>query len=103
MAFGGPGKPPVIREFRRIGCVGQPNMLPRAALGRSHLGCTSCSFRATTEDKALRLELIVPVVMSCAVLWWVSRGMSWSTRLLVTAVTLGIIVCIILFERSGMF
>jgi hypothetical protein len=58
---------------------------------------------ATTEDKALRLELIVPVVMSCALLWWVSRGMSWSTRLLVTAVTLGVIVCIILFERSGTF
>jgi hypothetical protein len=49
----------------------------------------------------LPLDIIVPVVMSCALLWWVSRGMSWTTRLVVTAVTLAVIVCILLFERSG--
>jgi hypothetical protein len=36
----------------------------------------------------LQLDIIVPVVMSCALLWWVSRGMSWTTRLVVTAITL---------------
>ncbi len=46
------------------------------------------------------LDIIVPVVMSCALLWWVSRGMSWTTRLVVTVVTLVGIVCIVLFERS---
>jgi hypothetical protein len=50
---------------------------------------------------ALPLDIIVPVVMSCALLWWVSRGMSWTTRLVVTVITLAVIMCILLFERSG--
>jgi ABC-type amino acid transport system permease subunit len=51
----------------------------------------------------LQLDIIVPVVMSCALLWWVSRGMSWTTRLAVTAITLALIIGILLFERSGFF
>jgi membrane protein CcdC involved in cytochrome C biogenesis len=51
----------------------------------------------------LQLDIIVPVVMSCALLWWVSRGMDWTTRLMVAAVTLVVILCIVLFERSGFF
>jgi hypothetical protein len=47
----------------------------------------------------LRLEIIVPVLMSCAPLWWVGRGMSWTTRLTVTAITLAVIICILAFER----
>jgi hypothetical protein len=50
---------------------------------------------------ALPLDIIVPVVMSCALLWWVSRGMSWTTRLVVTVVTLAVIIAVVLFERSG--
>jgi hypothetical protein len=50
----------------------------------------------------LQLDIIVPVVMSCALLWWVSRGMSWTTRLVVTVITLAVIICILLFERSGL-
>jgi hypothetical protein len=49
----------------------------------------------------LHLDIIVPVVMSCALLWWVSRGMSWTARLAVAVVTLLLIICIVLFERSG--
>jgi hypothetical protein len=49
----------------------------------------------------LQLDIIVPVVMCCALLWWVSRGMSWTTRLVVTVITLAVIICILLFERSG--
>ncbi|MEA2955409.1 MAG: hypothetical protein QOJ58_906 [Alphaproteobacteria bacterium] len=52
---------------------------------------------------ALPLDIIVPVVMSCALLWWVSRGMSWTTRLVVTVITLAVIMCILLFERSGSY
>ena len=51
--------------------------------------------------RALPLDIIVPVVMSCALLWWVSRGMSWTTRLVVTVVTLAVIIAVVLFERSG--
>jgi hypothetical protein len=49
----------------------------------------------------LQLEIIVPVIMSCALLWWVGRGMGWSTRLAVAAVTLVVILLIVLFERSN--
>jgi hypothetical protein len=47
------------------------------------------------------LEIIVPVVMSCALLWWIGRDMTWSRRLTVMAVTLVIILFIILIERAG--
>ena len=46
------------------------------------------------------LEIIVPVIMSCALLWWISRGMTWSTRLVVAAVTLVVIVGVLLAERT---
>lgn len=49
------------------------------------------------------LDIIVPVVMSCALLWWVSLGMNWTTRLAVTAITLVVIIGIVWFERSGFF
>ena len=51
----------------------------------------------------MQLDIIVPVVMSCALLWWVSRGMSSTTRLVVTVITLAVIICIVLFERSGVY
>ena len=51
----------------------------------------------------MQLEIVVPVVMSCALLWWVSRGMSWIARLTVAAITLALIICIVLLERSGLF
>lgn len=48
----------------------------------------------------IRLDLIVPVVMYCALLWWVGRGLSWTARLATAAVTLVLIVCVLLVERS---
>jgi hypothetical protein len=39
--------------------------------------------------------------MGCAMLWWVSRGMNWTTRLAVTVVTLAAIIGVLLFERFG--
>jgi hypothetical protein len=48
----------------------------------------------------MRLDILVPVLMSCALLWWVSRGMNWTRRLTVVAVTLAIIIVVLLFERS---
>jgi hypothetical protein len=47
----------------------------------------------------LQLDTIVPVVMSCALLWWVGRGMSGTARLVVTAITLLVIICVVVFER----
>ena len=48
----------------------------------------------------MQLEIIVPVIMGCAMVWWVSRGMSWTRVLAVAAVTLVLIAIIVLFERS---
>lgn len=50
----------------------------------------------------MQLDIIVPVVMSCVLLWWLSRGMSWTTRLLVTAITLVVIICVVLVERVSL-
>ena len=50
--------------------------------------------------RPLQPDRIVAVVMGCALLWWIGRRMSWTTRLTVTAVTLVLIICVLLFERS---
>ncbi len=47
------------------------------------------------------LDIIAPVVMCCALLWWVGRSLSPAARLAATAVTLAVIICIVLFERMG--
>jgi hypothetical protein len=52
---------------------------------------------------ALQLHIIVPVIMSCALLWWISRGMTWTQRLVVAAITLIIVFCVVFFERSGLW
>lgn len=55
-------------------------------------------------DKEARLpplEIVVPVVMSCALLWWGSQGMNWSTRLAVAAITLVVVIGIVLAEHAG--
>ena len=49
----------------------------------------------------MNLEILVPVLTCCALLWWFGQGMSWTRRAAVTAVTLAVIVCILLFERWG--
>ena len=48
------------------------------------------------------LDIIAPVVMCCALLWWVSRGMTWSRRLTVAAITLVVIVCIVIDRTRGL-
>lgn len=47
----------------------------------------------------MNLEILVPVLMCCVLLWWFGQGMSWTRRAAVTAATLAVIVCILLFER----
>ena len=46
------------------------------------------------------LDLIVPVFMYCALLWWVGRGLSWTARLATAAVTLVLIIAVLLVERG---
>jgi ABC-type amino acid transport system permease subunit len=48
----------------------------------------------------MQLEIIVPVLMGCLLLWWVGRGMGWTIRLTVAAITLAIVAGILLLERG---
>lgn len=44
------------------------------------------------------LEIVMPVAMYCAMLWWLSRRMNWARLLAVTAVTLALIIVVLLVE-----
>ena len=48
----------------------------------------------------LQLDIVAPVIMYCALLWWISRGMSWTARLATAAVTLALVISVVLVERS---
>lgn len=52
------------------------------------------------QPDLLRLDIFVPVLMYCALLLWVGRGMSWKARLATAAVTLALIACVLLVERG---
>ena len=46
------------------------------------------------------LDIVMPVVMYCAMLWWLSRRMSWTRLLMITAVTLVLILIVLAVERG---
>jgi hypothetical protein len=46
------------------------------------------------------LDIIAPVVMCCALLWWIGRRLSWTQCLAATAVTLAVIIIIVWLERG---
>jgi low affinity Fe/Cu permease len=48
------------------------------------------------------LEIVVPVVMCAALLWWIGRGMSARAMLIATAVTLVVIVVVLYAQRAGL-
>lgn len=48
----------------------------------------------------IRPDIIVPVLMYCALLWWIGRGFSWTARLATAAVTLVLIAVVMLVERG---
>ena len=47
------------------------------------------------------LDIIVPVVMYCAMLFWIGRHFTWTQRLTIAAVTLTLILVVVLVERGG--
>jgi hypothetical protein len=49
----------------------------------------------------MQLNIIVPVLMCCAMLWWIGRRMTWTARLAVTAITLAVITGVLLLEGAG--
>ena len=46
------------------------------------------------------LDILVPVLMYCAILWWIGRRMSWARLFVVTATTLALIILVLLLERG---
>jgi hypothetical protein len=48
------------------------------------------------------LDLVVPIVMYCAMLWWIGRRFNWTQRLVITMVTLTLILIVVLVERGGL-
>jgi hypothetical protein len=45
------------------------------------------------------LEILVPALMGCALLWWVGQGMSWTAQLAVSAITVVLIIAMLSLER----
>ena len=49
----------------------------------------------------MTLDIIVPVLMSVALLWWIGRALSLRAMLITTVVTLALIVAILAVQNSG--
>jgi hypothetical protein len=47
------------------------------------------------------LEIIVPVLMAAALLWWVGRGMSGRAMLIASLITLIVIVAVAMARNAG--
>jgi hypothetical protein len=46
------------------------------------------------------LDILAPVLMYCAILWWVGRRLSWARLLVVKAITLALIILVLRLERG---
>jgi len=47
------------------------------------------------------LDIIVPVLMGAALLWWIGRGMGGRAMLIATAATLAVIAGVLLVQNAG--
>ena len=54
---------------------------------------------ALDVDRSL-LNILAPVLMYCAILWWIGRRMSRARLLVVTAITLTLVFLVVLLERG---
>ena len=45
-------------------------------------------------------EILIPVLMGCALLWFIGRGIAWTAKLIVVAVTLALVAGVLWFERG---
>ena len=48
----------------------------------------------------MRPDIVIPVLMGCALLWWIGRGIGWTAKLVVIAVTLALVAGVLWFERG---
>lgn len=48
----------------------------------------------------MTLDILVPVLMCAALLWWIGRGLNGRSMLLATAVTLAVIAGVMLVQNN---
>ena len=48
------------------------------------------------------LEILVPALMGCAMLWWVGHALSWIARFAVSALTVVLIIAVLVLGRVGL-
>ena len=51
---------------------------------------------------AAGLEILVPALMGCAMLWWMGLAISWAARFAVSAITVVLIIAMLLLGRVGL-
>lgn len=58
---------------------------------------------AAGKNRAMNspLDIIVPILMCAALLWWIGRGMSMRAMLLATAVTLAVVAGVLFVQNTG--
>jgi len=49
----------------------------------------------------MNLDIVVPVLMCAALLWWIGRSLSLRAMLITTVVTLAFIVLIVAVQKPG--
>lgn len=49
----------------------------------------------------MQADIIVPLLAGAALIWWIGRGLTWTQKLMVAAVTLAIVMAVVFFERGG--
>lgn len=49
----------------------------------------------------MSLDVVVPVLMSVALLWWIGRALNLRAMLIATIITLGVIILVVYAQRSG--
>jgi len=49
----------------------------------------------------MNLDIVVPVLMCAALLWWIGRALSLRAMLITTVVTLAFIVLIVAVQKPG--
>lgn len=57
--------------------------------------------RSERQRVSTPLDIIVPILMGAALLWWIGRSMGTRAILLATFVTLAVIAGVMLVENSG--
>jgi len=51
---------------------------------------------------AAGLQILIPALMGCAMLWWMGHAISWAVRFALSAITVVLIMAVLLLGRVGL-